>query len=380
MNTPSRLLILALVLALPLAVPSLGGCSRQQVEAPAPVVMAPMARSTPQAAASASLDAAPPGPPPVEYSRRIRLRRKKVPSPDGLPLPHDLAFTPGMPPSAAHPEGTVLVVLDEDDGAYHVTEWDLATRTALHDTTVEPGGADLMIFSHGPSVGVMASMFNDELHLLQLTDSLQLVASHRLGTVSVTGPNALAGDGELTVVLAHGTPDDHGGNKDPSGLFAMSFDAAGNRVAMRILERRVPGGFEPSAMMIRNLAVIGGHAYVALLDDEQERLRIVKLSRDLRTEKQTPISLPPSFLNEGSQLLDVDRHLVLDTQGQPDWLEVSLDLSQVIHRPRPAPVPAFPGKGCGPAIVAGSQLLATCDCGRFTCLAWTPPNPPVQSP
>ncbi len=378
MSTPSRLFLLALVLALPPVVPSLGGCSRQQLEGPAaPVVVAAVAPSTPQAAASASLDAAPPGPPPIGDSRRIRLRKERLPGPDGLPLPHDVDFTPGRPPSAAHPDGTVLVVMHGDDDAYHVTEWDLATRTALHDTTVEPGGAELEIFLHAPSVSVMANMYNDELHLLQLTDSLQLVASHRHGTVSVTGPNALAGDGELTAVLAHGTPDDKGGNRDPSGLFAMTFDAAGNRLAKRILELRVPDGFEPSARMTGNLAVIGGHVYVALMDDKQELLRVDKLTRDLRTEREMPIPLPASFSNIWSQLQDVDGRLVLDNPDQPDLLELSLDLSKVTHRPRPATVPPFPGTGCGTAVRTGSQLLALCDCGRSTCLAWTPP---VASP
>jgi hypothetical protein len=266
----------------------------------------------------------------------------------------------------------VFVVLYADDEKYHATEWDLAHALALHDTVVDPQGADLAILSRGPSVGILASMYNGEVHLLQLTDSLRLVANNRLGQLSVFGVEGLAGDGDVTVVLAEGIPDSTGSNRDPSGLFAMSFDAAGHRLGERILVSPRPVVGEPSCEMKRNVAVISGHVYVALID-EKDQLRAVRLGRDLRTEREKPIAVPASVGNESAHLLDMDGHLVLDVDGQPDWLELSLDLATITHRPRPAPVPAFPGKGCGPAVVAGSQLLATCDCGRSTCLAWTPP-------
>jgi hypothetical protein len=307
---------------------------------------------------------------------RIPLRRIRPPPADGTPPAVSLAFTPGEPPSAAHPEGTVYVVLLGDDDAYHVTQWDLATRVALHQTTIDPRGANLAILFAGPAVRIMSAMYNGDLTFLQLTDSLKLVATHHLGQVSVRGPKAFAGDETLTVILADGTPDDTGSNRDPSGLFAMSFDAAGTRVAKRIL---VPKGRQ-AAMMGRNLAVVQGHVYVVLVD-ASDQLRAVQLTRELRTEREKPIAVPAAYANVESHLLNVDGHLVLDVPDQPDWLELSLDLSTVTHRPRPAPVPAFPGDDhCGVATRTASQLLALCDCGKFTCLAWAPlPTSPAPA-
>ncbi len=354
----------------------LGSCSREPTESPAtPVVRAPTASislSAPVPVVDA--DASAPAHEVVAVDRRIRLRRRRPWPADGTPPPADLDFEPGAPPGPAHPEGTVFVVLSGDDGTYRITEWDLATRVALHETKLDPPRGNLQIFARGPSVRVMAHEFNGELDLLQLTDALQLVANNRLGQVSVAGPNALAGDDSLTVVLADGIPDETGSATDPSGLFAMSFDQAGKRIAKRILLR----GQEASRMS-GNLAVIGGHVYVALIDSAN-RLRVLQLSPELRTEREKPMAIPPVFENVRTKLRDVDGHLILDVEGQPDWLEVSLDLSRLTHRPRPAPVPDFPGKGCGQAVRMATQLLALCDCGRSTCLAWTPPSPPVQSP
>jgi len=184
------------------------------------------------------------------------------------------------------------------------------------------------------------------------------------------------------VILADGTPDATDTPRDLFGLFAMSFDAAGNRIAKRILEPYEEDGGTSSPMMNDNLAVLDGHVYVALVDAAY-RLRVLRLTRDLRTDREKRLPVPASFTNPQAKLLALDGHLVLDLPDSLDLLELplDLDLAHLTHRPRPAPPPPFPGIGgasderCGPSLRLASELLALCNCGKQTCLSWAPLPP-----
>jgi hypothetical protein len=288
-------------------------------------------------------------------------------------------MVPGSPPDAAHASGTSYVVQLADDDAVHVTEWDLSTGTTLHDTKLDLPAWNLRMLDPDRSVRIMASEYNGRLFFVQLARSLQVVTRQELGSVSVLGPNAFAGDEGVAAILAHGTPD---GMDGPLGIFAMTFDASGKRIAKRMLEPHDEDGGTSSPMMNDNLAVLDGHVYVALVDAAY-RLRVLRLTRDLRTEREKRLPIPASFNNPQAKLLVLDGHLVLDLPDSLDLLELplDLDLAHLTHRPRPAPLPPFPGDGdaggerCGPPHRFASELLALCNCGKQTCLSWAPLPP-----
>jgi hypothetical protein len=358
---------------------AIAGCSRQPTENPAtPHLQAPVAVSS---------SAVPPGMPDTqarepshdvessEDSRRIPLRHNR-PTGD-MPLADGIDFAPGSPPGAEHPAGTSFVVQLGDDDRVRVTEWDLATRTVLHEAKLDLPGTLEFLQAPGASVRIMSSAYNGPLYFVQLTRSLELVTRQELGHVSVRGPNAFSGDGSLTVVLADGIPDATSASTGPSGVFAMSFDAAGNRLAKRMLALSEEHGGTLTPMMNDNLAVIDGHVFVALMDPE-DALHILRLAPDLRTERDRKLPLhTPGNLQ--AKLRNLDDHLALDLPDHPDLLELplDLDLAHAVHRPRPAPPPAFPGASevCGPSLRLASELLALCNCGKQTCLSWAPLPP-----
>jgi hypothetical protein len=263
-----------------------------------------------------------------------------------------------------HPAGTVFVAQVKDDGIT-VTEWNLATRSPLRRGAVPlpEEVCNVHVLPVGDGARLMAWRWNGELYYAHLDEALQTVRTEKLGQVYPGGPNAFAADDDVAVILAEGVPDAREGAEVPGGFFAMSFDATGNRVAKRML---APNGLS----MGGNLAVVHGQIYVAL-NDEDYSLRLLQLTRDLRTVRQR--KLPYRQL---ATLDHVGDALVLDVLRAPDLLEVSLDLSRTIRRPRPAPTPAFPGSGnCGPPLQMGPELITQCDCGPQTCLAWAPLPP-----
>ncbi len=358
------------------------GCSRQPTESPATPVLLTPAAPAPSSGASATGTTAPPtsaasADPSSTAPRMIPLRHNR-PLGD-MPRAFALDVAPGSPPGAARLAGTAFVVQVGDDDALGVTEWDLAKAAALRSIELDlPSWGLQFLRAPGPSLRLMASGYNGPLYFVQLTKTLRVVTRQQLGTVSVLGPNAFAGDDVLTVILADGIPDPTDSPRDPSGLFATSFDAAGNRLAKRILEPYDEDGGTSSPMMSDNLAVLGDHVYVALVDAAY-RLRVLRLTRDLRTEREKRLPLPASFSNSQAKLLAIDGHLVLDLPDSLDLLELplDLDLAHLTHRPRPSTSPPFPDGGdrCGPALAMGSELLALCNCGAQTCLSWAPLPP-----
>jgi hypothetical protein len=365
-------------LALPTLLAMALGCSRQQTEAPAaPTLQAPTASMSagiatpPSPAASAAASSSRSGD--DLEGRTIRLRHDGPWSPE--PESPAVELRPGSPPDAAHPDGTAIVVELADDDAVSVTEWDLATKTALHQTEMALPAWDLRVLEGPGPIRVLAAGYNGPLHFVQLTSSLQVVTKAQIGSLSVLGVHGFAGDPSLTVILANGYMDGADGPKDPSGTFAMSFDAAGHRLAKRILLPYQEHRGTLSPMMHQNLAVLDGHAYVALLD-ESDGLHVLRLTRDLRTDRDRLLRLPKAYSNIQASLQALDGHLVLDLPDQPDLLDLplDLDLSHATHRPRPAPPPALPGGGdlCGPPLRLASELLALCSCGKQMCLSWAP--------
>jgi hypothetical protein len=359
------------------------GCSRQPPENPAtpnlqtPTVATvpvppPLPLPEPPTVASPSASSSARG-------RSIPLRQI-IPASD-IPPATALDVMPGSLPGADHPAGTAFVAMFADDDAVHVTEWDLASGVALHDTKLDlPAWGLRFVQTPGPSVRIMASAYNGPLVFVQLTRALKVVTRQEVGFVSVLGPNGFAGDLGLTAILADGMVDPTRSPKADSGLFAMSFDAVGNHAATRLLERDTEDGGTSSPMMNDNLAVLGGHVYVALVDAAY-RLRVLRLTRDLRTERERRLPLPASFSNPQAKLLAEGGHLVLDLPDSLDLLELplDLDLAHVAHRPRPASLPPFPGDAggerCGPPRRFASELLALCNCGKQTCLSWAPLPP-----
>jgi hypothetical protein len=353
------------------------GCSRQPSESPAtPYLQAPSSptpTTSPVPSSSLADDAASRPAPDASVARHSIPLRHTQPAGDTPPAA-DLDLMPGSPPDAAHPSGTAIVAELADDNAVHVTEWDLETSRALHDTKLEvPFWTLRLLRAPGPGVRLVASDYNGPLFFVQLTDTLQIKTKSELGTVSVSGHDAIAGDAEISAILSSGIPDRTSSPADPSGLFVMSFDAEGNRLAKRFLERDQPRGGTSTWMMFDNLAVLGGQVYVALVD-ARDGLHVLRLTRDLHTERDRLLPFPRDFSNTHAKLHAVDGHLVLDLPDQPDLLDLplDLDLSRATHRPRPAPPPPFPGGGevCGPSLRLASELLALCSCGKQTCLSW----------
>jgi hypothetical protein len=358
-------------------------CSRQAPEKPATAYLqAPSGPSAelvtttagpPTLAPATSADVSAALPP-----RSIPLRRNRPAS--DTPPAAGLDLLGGSLPGPRYPSGTSFVVELADDDAVHVAEWDLATRTALHEARLDvPSWGLQLLKGPGPSVRLLANAYNGPLLFVQLTGSLDVAARREVGRVSVMGPNGFAGDETLTVVLAHGEADVARRRNAESGIFATSFDASGDQLAKRLLERDVEDGGTSSPMMSDNLAVVDGHAFVVLVDPAY-RLRVLRLARDLRTERERTLPLASSYDNPQARLHNLDGHLVLDLPLAPDLVDLplDLDLSRITHRPRPAPPPDFPGGGgevCSPSLRLASELLAICNCGNQTCLSWAPLPP-----
>ncbi len=358
------------------------GCSREPNESPAtptlPSAAAPVAAtaSAPLPLASATMGQAPAAEASLHlHSIPLRHARPLADSPPASGL--DLLA--GSAPDAQHQSGTAYVAQLADDSSVHVTEWDLATAKALHDTTLDvPAWGLRFLPGTNQPIRILASAYNGPLVFVELTPSLQVVARRGIGRVSVLGPNAFAGDASFTVVVADGTADVTWAPSADSGLFAMSLTASGDLQARRLLERNQEQGSTASPMMHDNVAVLGGNAYVALVDAAYG-LRVLRLTPDLRVDQDKTLPLPRSYDNPQAKLHAVDGHLVLDLPDQPDLLDLplDLDLSHAAHRPRPAPPPPFPGGGevCGPSLRLASELLALCNCGKQTCLSWAPAPP-----
>ena len=240
-------------------------------------------------------------------------------------------------PCPKYPSGTSFVAELADDAAVHVTEWDLATRTALHEARLDvPSWGLQLLKGPGPSVRLLANAYNGPLLFVQLTGSLDVAARREVGRVSVMGPNGFAGDESLTVVLAHGEADVARRRNAKSGIFATSFDATGDQLAKRLLERDVDDGGTSSPMMSDNLAVVDGHAFVVLVDPAY-RLRVLRLARDLRTERERTLPLASSYDNPQARLHNLDGHLVLDLPLAPRPRRPPPRPRPLPHHPPPAP-------------------------------------------
>ena len=284
-----------------------------------------------------------------------------------------MSILPGREPDALHPAGTVFVgevVVEDNELASTIGEWDLATGGVLRRVrlSVPPTAAWARIVRSDHAIHVMASEYNGGLYYLQLTLQLDVLANEQLGTVSVSGPNAIATDGHVTAILADGTTDPRGNERRLDGLFIASFDASGRLAGERLL--MVPDESAYSTRLSRNLVVAAGRIFV-LLRDKNARARVEELAPDLKTVRR--IELPPRVeaLDPGFELTFEGGHLVADLGKGELAFDIPLDLSRASRLVRPQPS-RFQGRNdCSEPVRIGQVQAALCACGKDTCLEWT---------
>lgn len=345
-------------------------CSKQATDpstaAPVLVVFAP-----PVASATA-----PPPPlagahPPPRDPHSIVLPRRFVSSDSGEASPMSLLV--GREPDASHRTGTVFVgeVLVEDDAlASTVVEWDLAKGVAVRRVKLPlpPTAAWSRIIRSDRAIHVMASEYNGALYYLHLTTQLDVVANEQLGTVSVSGPNAIATDGQLTAILANGTTDPKGSAGRLDGLFIAAFGPSGRLAGERLL--MAPDDSVYSTRLSRNMAVVGGSIFV-LLRDRNARARVEELASDLKTVRRIELPSRLEALDPGFELTLEGDHLVADLGERERVFAIPLDLSRASRIVRPQRS-GFRGRNdCSDQVEMGQVKAALCACGKDTCLEWT---------
>src|ERR1019366_7616567 len=271
-----------------------------------------------------------------------------------------------------HPAGTAIVTeAPADESASTISEWDLATGSALRRVELQlpPEATNVQAIRSNDAIHVVASEYNAALYYVQLTPALEVVARHRLGIVTPLGPNAIATDGTLTVILADGVLDDDGPDGGAGGFFAVSFDVAGRGASGRLLDPATATGSSASASLSSNLTVAGGNPYVVLAD-RKGKLRVEELSPGLKTIRRAPLALPRGIVGTSAELTQEDGHLVVDLGKKTEPIALTLDLAHASiaarHESR-----AFQGRDeCGAAVGIGSVRAALCACGNDTCLEW----------
>jgi len=348
----------------------LAACSRQAADPPpAPVAVLAPTLSSPQPLPSVRLPApAEPAKPakPERDPHSIVLPRRFVMQASGAVMP--MSLLPGRLPDAAHPAGTAIVTeVLADESASTISEWDLTTGTAERrvELPLPPEATNVQAIRSNDAIHVVASEYNAALYYVQLTSNLEVVAKHRLGMVTPLGPNAIATDGTLTVILADGVLDDDGPDGGAGGLFAVSFDAAGRRISGRLLD----SASSTSALLSRNLTIASGAPYVVLAD-RNWKLRVEELSPSLKTIRRAPLALPRGTLGTSAALAQDDGHIVVDLGKKTEPITLTLDLAHASTAPRHE-IRAFQGRDeCGVPVGIGSVQAGLCACGKDTCLEW----------
>ena len=78
------------------------------------------------------------------------------------------------------------------------------------------------------------------------------------------------------------------------GVYATSFDETGTRVASRVLKSDDEGG--ASSLGLKDaVALAGGRAFVLLRDQAVSELELLRVDRQLRTERRTAVRAPERF-------------------------------------------------------------------------------------
>jgi hypothetical protein len=241
-----------------------------------------------------------------------------------------IAITAGAEPSSDHAAGTVYVIEALGVRGEAVSEWDLATGTALRRRELPFALDDAWprILHRGQSVHVVASS-GGSTHYMLLDNSFRMVAWSRLAELG--GSTAtVASDGTLTLVLGGVPSYDGAGAID---AFAATFDAHGKRIAGRQLGYgfHALGGNNP----VGNLgAVVGGTPYILRFDDGN--LRLHELTPDLQEVISTIVPAGRSASGNFATLGVRGDRLVVDVPREQQF-EYSLDLTQVREVPRRPP-------------------------------------------
>lgn len=321
---------------------ALAACSRPLAAGPSASVdhVAPGA-----GAVEAGLSGAPDAAAPADGERAIALS----PGILGDYPPPEMDMAPGELPSPAFPAGTVYVGRDHGAGL-RVTEWNLATRVPRREVTLPlaDGVVHVRLLRSGDALHAVAWSFEGDAAYARLTADLRVLSTHRLGTVSATGPMALASDGALTIVVAAGEADQAPPAGPPAaGVYAATFDGAGRLVATRRLQGEVAGA---SPVGLRDSAVvIGGRAFVVLRSPAASALELFRLDTQLNVERRTTVRAPevyaggvraPALDTVGVALSPGDHGLRLRAPGAGSSVEVSFEgeeIRRVPETPQAAP-------------------------------------------
>jgi hypothetical protein len=225
--------------------------------------------------------------------RRLRppLARPVTPGAHVLLLPHEAlgdgaslplsSLARGEMPGTAFPAGTVYVARAEAGDAY-VTEWDLARGAARRRVKLEvpPGESSLRIRRIGDVLHVLAWGHPGRLLYVRLTLDLHALAPPELlGEPSGAGPGPIVGDAQWTLILFEGVPA-YATKPDGAGYYAVSYDAAGARIAERMLASHPP---LPHTRDVA--AILGAYALVPAQAYGDCRVAFVRLSPTLRIDR-----------------------------------------------------------------------------------------------
>ncbi|MDP9150474.1 MAG: hypothetical protein M3O36_11120 [Myxococcota bacterium] len=222
------------------------------------------------------------------------------------------AAMPGAPPDARHRLGTVFFGWNLEGLGATVTEWDIATRRALRQTSLGLNGADV----HGTRAG-------DELHMVVgSTDAYWVVVDvHRLRIrrkirLAHWGPQGIATDGSRTLISFRDASPQPQAIPNKDRCLVSAFDRDGRELGSWRPEDPVPDSGP-------DLAVLEGRAYSTTYGGD--RRGIVELSPEATPIRHVELSTAPA----DSELTVHDGRLFV-TLGK-EFIELSPDL-QVLER------------------------------------------------
>jgi hypothetical protein len=244
-------------------------------------------------------------------------------------------MVPGAQPSPEHPAGTVFLVgIPPGAAGLAIGEWELVSGKAIRRAVLPvttTGGS--MLANQGGVLHLVGQGFSGPAYYLRLSPELKVLSRTRIDDLGGGGPNAVASDGQVTVIVAASPQPD--GTAGP--CFAATYDENGKLIAHRLLDE--DGANNLVANMADNAAVIGGKVYVLLTKnapDLGEDLHLVEYTSDL-----TPITstiVPLQAEHTAYRLMSLrarDDRLVVD--ASPARYEFSSDLADMKESPLEAP-------------------------------------------
>jgi hypothetical protein len=190
----------------------------------------------------------------------------------------------GELPGTAFPAGTVYLARSEE-GALYVAEWDLARAAVRRKVRLDlaDSGASVRIWHIGNALHLLIWDRALRIRYVRLTSDLRQTSSEDLGQAGDgSEPGPIVGNAAWTWLFFEGIPANTD-TADAKGYYAMSFDAAGKRMAARMLSVQEPFRARDVAL------VIDGNAFVALNTPRQatdeKGIDIIRLTPALQIEK-----------------------------------------------------------------------------------------------